>query len=52
MYAYDTEEIIVWVGEEDHLRFMVMKSTNYLQLVFDHLKTLLDKIEKRNVQKK
>jgi len=46
MYASANKEIIVWVGEEDHLRIMVMKSTNDLKLVFDQLKTLLDKIER------
>ena len=36
---------IVWFGEEDQLRIMVMKKGYLLNEVFDELKTLLDAVE-------
>lgn len=37
--------MIIWFGEEDHLRIMCMKKGFLLNEVFDGLKTLLDAVE-------
>lgn len=37
--------MIIWFGEEDHLRIMCMKKGFLLNEVFDGLKTLLDSVE-------
>ncbi|MCJ8310272.1 MAG: hypothetical protein HRU27_15650, partial [Rhizobiaceae bacterium] len=44
-YLSQDHEFIVWVGEEDHLRIMVMKHTTRLRDVLDQLKLALDRIQ-------
>ena len=41
MYISSDEQFIIWVGEEDHLRIMVMKHGNMLNDIFDRLHTAL-----------
>ena len=41
----DDEQKIIWIGEEDHLRIMVMKKGFLINEVFDELKTMLDLVE-------
>jgi len=44
-YVSEDKQVIVWVGEEDHLRIMCMKKGAILNQVFDRLKEVLDTIE-------
>ena len=46
VYVSSDRKIIVWVGEEDHLRIMSMKKGFLLDEVFTPLKTIVDLIEK------
>ena len=46
VYVSADRKIIVWVGEEDHLRIMSMKKGFLLDEVFTPLKTIVDLIEK------
>ena len=46
VYVSTDRKIIVWVGEEDHLRIMSMKKGFLLDEVFTPLKTIVDLIEK------
>ena len=41
----DDEQKIIWIGEEDQLRIMVMKKGYLINEVFDELKTMLDLVE-------
>ena len=41
----DDEQKIIWIGEEDHLRIMVMKKGFLINEVFSELKTMLDLVE-------
>ena len=45
-YISADKEVIVWVGEEDHLRIMCMKKGTKLNQVFDRLKVAIDTTEK------
>jgi len=45
-YVSADGQVIVWMGEEDQLRIMVMKKGTKLNEVFDRLKEVLDTIEK------
>merc|ERR1719464_1150096 len=47
-YISEDQQLIVWVGEEDHLRIMCMKKGSVLNEVFNRLKTCLDIID--NIQ--
>jgi len=47
----DDEQKIIWIGEEDHLRIMVMKKGSLINEVFDELKTMLDLVETLEVCK-
>lgn len=40
-YVSADRQFIVWVGEEDHLRIMCMRTGNVLNQIFDRLKTAL-----------
>merc|ERR1719310_1244614 len=42
---------IIWIGEEDHLRIMVMKKGSLINEVFSELKTMLDLVETLEVCK-
>ena len=44
-YVSADNEIIIWVGEEDHLRIMCMQRGTLLNEVFDRLKSTLDIVE-------
>lgn len=44
-YFSHNRAFIVWVGEEDHLRIMVMQTTTRLKDVLDQLKSALDAIQ-------
>ena len=41
----DDGQKIIWIGEEDHLRIMVMKKGFLINEVFSELKELLDTVE-------
>lgn len=45
-YMSTDGQVIVWMGEEDQLRIMVMKTGTKLNEVFDRLHSVLDTIEK------
>jgi creatine kinase len=45
MYISHDEQFIIWVGEEDHLRVMVMKHGKQLNEIFDRLNSALVFIE-------
>ncbi|KAJ3272522.1 hypothetical protein HDV01_005473 [Terramyces sp. JEL0728] len=45
-YVSTDKEFIVWVGEEDHLRIMCMKTGTVLNEVFDRLKNASGVVEK------
>ena len=47
----DDEQKIIWIGEEDHLRIMVMKKGFLINEVFSELKTMLDLVETLEVCK-
>ena len=44
-YFSSDEEFIIWVGEEDHLRIMIMQHTTRLKDVLDRLHEALDTIQ-------
>ena len=44
-YVSDDRNLIIWVGEEDHLRIISMKKGFNLNEVFNNLKAALDEIE-------
>ena len=44
-YVSHDQTVIIWVGEEDHLRIMVMDRTTRLDQIFTRLRGLLDRIE-------
>ncbi|CEM09658.1 unnamed protein product [Vitrella brassicaformis CCMP3155] len=44
-YVSADKGFIIWVGEEDHLRIMCMKTGTLLNEVFDRLKAALDVVE-------
>jgi len=44
-YVSDDSQVIIWVGEEDHLRIMCMQQGTVLNDVFDRLKLTLDVVE-------
>lgn len=44
-YVSRDQEVIVWVGEEDHLRIMCMKTGTRLDEVFNRLREVLDLLE-------
>ncbi len=44
-YASADRELMIWVGEEDHLRIMCMKRGTVLNEVFDRLKLALETVE-------
>ena len=44
-YVSDDRNLIIWVGEEDHLRIISMKKGFILNEVFNNLKAALDVIE-------
>jgi len=45
MYVSNDEQFIIWVGEEDHLRIMVMKHGKQLNAIFDRLNSALNFLE-------
>jgi len=45
-YYSEDKGFIIWLGEEDHLRIMCMKTGTMLNEVFDRLKTAVDVVEK------
>ena len=47
----DDGQKIIWIGEEDHLRIMVMKKGSLINEVFSELKTMLDLVETLEVCK-
>ena len=49
MYISQDEQFIIWVGEEDHLRVMVMKHGDYLNDIFDRLNESLCFIESQGL---
>uniref|UniRef100_A0A0G4FGF7 Arginine kinase n=1 Tax=Chromera velia CCMP2878 TaxID=1169474 RepID=A0A0G4FGF7_9ALVE len=51
-YVAEDKGFIVWVGEEDHLRIMCMKTSFILNDVFDRLRAALDRVEKLLVESK
>jgi creatine kinase len=46
-YYSEDKGFIIWLGEEDHLRIMCMKTGTMLNEVFDRLKTAVDVVEKQ-----
>lgn len=44
-YVSADRQVIIWVGEEDHLRIMCMQRGTVLNDVFDRLKSTLDIVE-------
>ncbi len=44
-YVSADNRVIIWVGEEDHLRIMCMQRGTVLNEVFDRLKSTLDVVE-------
>jgi len=49
MYISEDEQFIIWVGEEDHLRIMVMKHGEMLNDIFSRLHAALLFIEARKL---
>ncbi|MDT8418829.1 MAG: hypothetical protein RQ754_00205 [Desulfuromonadales bacterium] len=49
MYESADGQLIVWVGEEDHLRIMVMKRCSLLSDIFDRLRVSLDVLERQGL---
>ena len=45
VYVSDDKTLVIWVGEEDHLRIMSMRLGSVLNEVFDTVKAALDLIE-------
>lgn len=45
MYESEHGRMIIWVGEEDHLRIISMDQRTDLRYVFEHLRQLLDAVE-------
>ena len=50
MYVSADEKFIVWVGEEDHLRIMVMEHGDRLNAIFDRLNESLSFIEAQGLK--
>ena len=44
-YVSADRQVIIWIGEEDHLRIMCMQYGTVLNEVFDRLKSTLDVVE-------
>lgn len=44
-YVSSDREVIVWIGEEDHLRIICMKTGTRLREVYDRLRTVVETIE-------
>ena len=44
-YISEDMQLIIWVGEEDHLRIICMKKGSILNEIFDRLKAAIDVVE-------
>jgi len=44
-YISSDKQLIIWVGEKDHLQIMCMKKSTILNEVFDRLKSAVDVVE-------
>jgi len=49
MYQSTDGQFIIWVGEEDHLRIMVMKHGSVLNGIFEHLQRALRFLQEQDI---